>query len=207
MSNPHSENDHKINSKIITDQQFELIRALANTKRLEILTYINKNIFLTKSELLSEFNLQRAGLDFHLSALEDAGLIGSIDIKINNRKHVFIYPKAVWKIIIAPLETENLNIALPKEISDKSIKMLMESIWTNSSIKTPSTIKKILLSLISKLETDLSFFRCNLCRSNLGILRCSNCKHYICQNCSDIIDKRGGERIILCDRCIADQFS
>lgn len=191
----------------LSNKEFELIRAISNNKRLELLNYIYKNPFSIKSDLITEFNFQRAGLDFHLSSLEEAGLIGTMIVKINNRKHVFVFPRAVWKINVNPLETEHLDRIIPSEISIETIESLMETIWFDESLKNPQIIRSILLSLISKLEMGLNTIMCNLCRSEVAILRCFECRHFICQECSDIINKREGERIILCDRCIADQFS
>ena len=56
-----------------------VLKAISNKKRLEILECIQEEKFLIKGELIDRFNLQRAGLDFHLSALEEAGLIGLLE--------------------------------------------------------------------------------------------------------------------------------
>ena len=45
-----------------------ILKAISNPKRLEIMNYlIRVNNFANKSDLLNEFQLKRAGLDFHLS--------------------------------------------------------------------------------------------------------------------------------------------
>ncbi|MFW9991176.1 MAG: hypothetical protein ACFFD4_03875 [Candidatus Odinarchaeota archaeon] len=185
-----------------------ILAALSNKKRLEMLNYIYKEKFLIKNELITHFNLQRAGLDFHLSALEDAGLIGSSEMKIKGRKYVFIYPKATWKIDLDPVETTSLQALLPSEMSETEFHELAESFWTEANeIKDPQTIKKVLESLASRLGSESSDYFCKRCGNGIGIVKCRQCLELYCNECTKIIKKRDGSIIMLCYECIADQFS
>ena len=191
------------------DPSFEAIfKAISNTKRLEIFTYIQNEKFLIKTELITHFNLQRAGLDFHLASLEEAGLIGLLEIRIKGRKFVFVYPKATWKIDLEPVETASLGDSIPPEISEDDFHKLAEGFWTDtSSIKNPQTIKKVLSSLATRLGSEPSEFNCHRCGNEPGIMKCSECLELYCIECAEIIQKTDGRKVALCYDCIADQFS
>ena len=185
-----------------------ILKAISNKKRLEIFDYIQNEKFLIKNELITHFNLQRAGLDFHLASLEEAGLIGLLEIRIKGRKFVFVYPRAAWKIDLELVETNSLSEIIPPEISENDFRKLTESLWTNAStIKNPQTIKKVLESLVTKLGSEPSEFNCHRCGNEPGIMKCSECSELFCVECAEIIKKTDGRRVALCYDCIADQFS
>ncbi|MFX1517191.1 MAG: hypothetical protein ACFFC6_12885 [Promethearchaeota archaeon] len=185
-----------------------ILKAISNKKRLEIFNYIIDEKFLIKTELITRFGLQRAGLDFHLTALEEAGLIGLFEIKIKGRKYVFVYPKATWRVDLDHLETSSLHEFLPAELLEDDFSKLTEQFWVDSSvIKNPQTIKKILEKLVSKIGTDTSEYQCQRCKNEPGIMKCSKCSKLYCTECAEIIRKADGTKITLCYDCIANQFS
>ena len=185
-----------------------ILKAISNKKRLEIFNYIVNEKFLIKTDLITHFNLQRAGLDFHLTALKEAGLIGLLEIKIKGRKYVFVYPKATWRIDLDLVETNSLQDFLPSELVENDFPQLTERFWIDSSlIKNPQTIKKILESLVIKLGSDSSDYYCQRCKSEPGIMKCSECLKLYCTECAEIIKKPDDAKITLCYDCIADQFS
>ena len=185
-----------------------ILKAVSNKIRLEIFDYIIEEKFLIKSDLITRFGLQRAGLDFHLTALEDAGLIGLLEIKIKGRKYVFVYPKATWKINLDLLETSSLQEFLPSELIESDFPKLTERFWIDSSvIKNPHTIKKILESIAIKLGSNSSDNFCQRCNNSLGIMKCSKCQKLFCTECAKIIIRSDKTKITLCYDCISDQFS
>ena len=185
-----------------------ILKAISNKKRLEIFDYIVKEKFLIKTELITHFDLQRAGLDFHLTALEEAGLIGLLEIKIKGRKYVFVYPKATWKIDLELVETHTLQDFLPTELGEDNFTKLTERFWTGSSvIENPQTIKRILESLARKLGSDSSDYYCQRCKNEPGIMKCLECLKLYCPECAEIIQKTDNAKITLCYDCIANQFS
>ena len=185
-----------------------ILKAISNKKRLEILNYITEEEFLIKSELITHFALQRAGLDFHLTALEEARLIGLLEIKIKGRKYVFVYPKATWKVDLDLLETSSLQDLLPSELLEDNFPKLTEQFWVKSNvIKNPQTIKKILEKLVSKLGSDSLEYYCQRCKTEPGIMKCFECSKLYCTECAEIIKKSDDAKITLCYDCIANQFS
>lgn len=185
-----------------------ILKAISNKKRLEILNYIHEEKFLIKNELITHFNLQRAGLDFHLTALEEAGLIGLAEIKIKGRKYVFVYPKATWKIDLESVETASLQDLLPPVIAESDFHELADSFCTGSDeIKNQRTIKKVLGSLANRLGSESPDYHCKRCGRGPGIIKCAECTGLYCTDCAKIIKKRDGRKITLCYDCIADQFS
>ncbi|MHA2226746.1 MAG: ArsR family transcriptional regulator [Candidatus Hodarchaeales archaeon] len=185
-----------------------IIKAISNEKRLEILNFIHKEKFLIKNDLISHFELQRAGLDFHLSSLEEAGLIGVMEIKIKSRKFVFVYPKAEWKISVNSVDTVHLNELIPTTLSEKDFHQIADSLWTTSSLrKNPQTIKKVLKSLVSKFGIFSKDFNCHRCQNEAGIMKCNECDYLYCPDCAKIIKKANGAKLIYCYECIADHFS
>jgi len=187
-----------------------VIKAISNKKRLEILSYIHKERLLIKNDLLQHFELQRAGLDFHLSALEEAGLIGLKDIKIKGRKNVFIYPKAKWKIFLEPIELNHLNELLPMEItSTEDFQGVLEHFWTDSEILENQQIaKKILGTFITKIGDLGGLITCYRCRNEPGIMKCVECSNFYCISCAEIIHRQADNlKVILCYDCISNQFS
>ncbi len=191
-----------------TDPSIEtILKAISNKKRLEIFNYIQDEKFLIKNELITHFGLQRAGLDFHLYALEEAGLIGLLETKIKSRKFVFVYPKATWRIDLDLVETSSLQDFIPSELSENDFHKLIESFWIDSSeIKDPQTIRKVLKSLAIRLGSDTDYY-CQRCRNEFGIMKCSECQKLFCSECAEIIKKTDGKKIALCYDCITDQFS
>ena len=185
-----------------------ILKAISNKKRLEIFRYIVDEEFLIKTQLITHFSLQRAGLDFHLTALEEAGLIGLLEIKIKGRKYVFVYPKATWRIDLDLVETNSLPEFLPSELVVKDFPKLTERFWIGSSeIKNPQTIKKILESLAIKLGSGSLDYYCQRCKSEPGIMKCSECLKLYCTECAEIIKKPDDVKVTLCFDCIANQFS
>ncbi|MFX0125068.1 MAG: hypothetical protein ACFFAE_15660 [Candidatus Hodarchaeota archaeon] len=185
-----------------------LLRAISNKKRLEIFDYITNEKFLIKTELITHFNLQRAGLDFHLTALEEAGLIGLLEIKIKGRKYVFVYPKATWRMDLDLVETSSLQDFLPSELVESDFPQLVERFWIDTSvIKNPQIKKRILESLAIKLGSDSSDYYCQRCTSELGVMKCSECMKLYCTECAEIIKKPDDTKITLCYDCIENQFS
>ncbi|UCG04553.1 MAG: helix-turn-helix domain-containing protein [Candidatus Heimdallarchaeota archaeon] len=185
-----------------------ILKAISNKKRLEIFDYITKEEFLIKTELITHFGLQRAGLDFHLTALEEAGLIGLLEIKIKGRKYVFIFPKATLRIDLDLLETSSLQDFFPSKLLEDDFSNFTEQFWVESSaIKDPQTIKKILEKLVSKLGKDSSEYYCQRCKNEPGIMKCSECLKLFCTECAKIIEKKDDAKITLCYDCIEDQFS
>jgi DNA-binding transcriptional ArsR family regulator len=185
-----------------------ILKAISNKKRLEIFNYITNEKFLIKTELITHFKLQRAGLDFHLTALEEAGLIGLLEIRIKGRKYVFVHPKATWRIDLDLVETNTLQDLLPSELVENDFPKLTERFWIDSSaIKNPQTKKRILESLAMKLGSDSSDYYCQRCTSELGIMKCSGCLKLYCTECAEIIKKPDNAKITLCYDCIANQFS
>ncbi|MFX0015379.1 MAG: hypothetical protein ACFFB2_09765 [Promethearchaeota archaeon] len=185
-----------------------ILKAISNKKRLEIFDHILEEKFLIKNELLNRFDLQRAGLDFHLTALEEAGLIGLLDIKIKGRKFVFIYPKATWKIDLDIVETTLLQEFLPSELSGEDFHKLTERLWTDSDlIQNPQTIKKILESLALRLRSGSPGYDCQRCGNEPGIMKCSSCQNLYCTECAEIIRRPNKTKITLCYDCISNQFS
>ena len=186
----------------------KILKAVSSTKRLEIFDYIVNEKFLIKTELITHFNLQRAGLDFHLTALEEAGLIGLLEIKIKGRKYVYVYPKATWKIDLEITETNLLQESLPSELMESEFVKLTEQLWTDSSLmKYPQTIKKVLESLAVKLSSNSTDYYCKRCNNQLGIMKCFDCRNLYCTECAEIIKKSDGVQITLCYDCISNQFS
>ena len=185
-----------------------ILKAISNKKRLEIFNFITNEKFLIKTELITRFSLQRAGLDFHLSALEEAGLIGLFEIKIKGRKYVFVYPKATWRVDLDLLETSSLHEFLPAELQEDDFPKLTEQFWVEFSvIKNPQTIKKILEKIISKMGTDSFEYQCQRCTNEPGIMKCSKCEKLFCTECAKIIKKPDKAKITLCFDCIENQFS
>ncbi len=185
-----------------------LLKAISNNIRRDIFDYILKEKFVIKSEIITQFNLQRAGLDFHLTALEEAGLIGLLEIKIKGRKYVYVYPKSIWKIELESLETYALHEALPPEVTITEFPQLAEKLWLNSSIiKNPETIKRILESITAKLDDNTTTILCHRCKSNLGIMKCSKCLDLYCTDCAKIILRPDTTKVAFCSDCIADDFS
>ncbi|MFX0085309.1 MAG: hypothetical protein ACFFAU_06520 [Candidatus Hodarchaeota archaeon] len=185
-----------------------IIKAISNSKRLEILTYIQQQKFIIKSDILYRFELKRASLDFHLTTLDEAGLIGLKEIRLNGRKYVFVYPKSTWEISVTDVETAALQEILPSEITQESFQQLTESLWINMNIiKDPQTIKKILEQIVVRLGTESSDHLCPRCESEPGIIKCSECQKIFCIECAKIIDKSNGQKISFCYDCIANQFS
>ncbi len=185
-----------------------ILKAISNKIRLEILDYIIEEKFLIKNNLITHFKLQRAGLDFHLATLEEAGFIGLLEIKIKGRKYVFVYPKATWKINLDLLETKRLQDFLPSELIENDFPNLTERFWIGSSeIKNPHTIKKILESLAIKLGGHSSDNFCQRCKNALGIMKCSKCLKLYCTECAKIIIRSDKAKITFCYDCISDQFS
>lgn len=184
-----------------------ILKAISNKKRLKIFNYIVNEKFLIKTDLITHFDLQRAGLDFHLTALEEAGLIGFLKIKIKGRKYVFVYPKATWRIDLDLVETASLQNFIPPELSENDFHKLAENFWIDSSaIKDPQTIRKVLKSLAIRLGSDTDYY-CQRCRNEFGIMKCSECQKLFCSECAEIIKKTDGKKIALCYDCITDQFS
>ena len=70
----------------------EIFEALGNDKRIKLYELINKEIFISKSRLAEELNLNRANLNHHLEKLKNAGLIMEKSLFINRRKQTFIVP-------------------------------------------------------------------------------------------------------------------
>lgn len=196
-------------TRMKSDTSLEMIlKAISNKKRSEIFDYIVNEKFLIKTELITHFSLQRAGLDFHLTALEEAGLIGLLEIKIKGRKYVFVYPKATWRIDLDLIETNSLQDFLPSELVESEFPKLTERFWIDSSvIKNPQTIKKILESLAIKLGSDPSDYYCQRCKNEPGIMKCSECLKLYCIECAEIIEKPDDAKITLCYDCIANKFS
>jgi DNA-binding transcriptional ArsR family regulator len=185
-----------------------ILKAISNKKRLDIFNYILNEKFLIKTELITHFELQRAGLDFHLSALEEAGLIGLFEMKIKGRKYVFVYPKATWRINLEVLEISSLQDLLPSELIEADFPKLTEQFWVDSGVITnPQTIKKVLQKLVLKLGSDTSEYNCQRCENEPGIMKCSKCSKLYCTECAEIIRKADGTKIALCYDCIANQFS
>jgi len=185
-----------------------ILKAISNKIRLEIFDYILEEKFLIKSDLITHFELQRAGLDFHLMALEDAGLVGLLEIKIKGRKYVYVYPKANWKINLDLLETNSLQDFLPSELIESDFPNLTERFWIDSSaIKNPHTIKKILESLAMKIGGDSKNNFCQRCKTTLGIMKCAKCLKLFCTECAKIIIRSDKTKITFCYDCISDQFS
>ena len=185
-----------------------ILKAISNKKRLEIFNYILHEKFLIKTELITYFDLQRAGLDFHLSALEEAGLIGLLEMKIRGRKYVFVYPKATWRVDLELLEISSLHDLLPSELVEDDFPKLTEQFWVDSgAIKNTQTIKKVLEKLALKLGSDSSEYNCQRCENEPGIMKCSKCSKLYCTECAEIIRKADGTKIALCYDCIANQFS
>ena len=186
----------------------KVLKAVSSKKRLEIFDYIVNEKFLIKTELITRFNLQRAGLDFHLTALEEAGLIGLLEIKIKGRKYVYVYPKATWRIDLEVVETNSLQNSLPPELIEDDFSKLTENFWNDPSlIKYPQTIRKILESLAHKLSSNSTDYYCQRCNNQLGIMKCLDCSKLFCTDCAEIIKKSDGAQITLCYDCIANQFS
>jgi DNA-binding transcriptional ArsR family regulator len=186
----------------------KILKAVSSKKRLEIFNYILNEKFLIKTELITYFNLQRAGLDFHLTALEEAGLIGLLEIKIKGRKYVYVYPKATWRIDLEVVETKALQDTLPQELVEDNFFKLTEQFWTDSNLmKYPQTIRKILESLAGKLKSNSSDYHCQRCNNQLGIMKCQDCSQLFCPECAEIIKKADGVKITLCYDCISAQFS
>lgn len=193
----------KINPPVET-----ILKAISNKKRLEILNFIQEEQFLIKNDLITHFGLQRAGLDFHLASLEEARLIGLLEIRIRGRKFVFVFPKATWKIDLDLVETASLQDLIPTELSENDFQKLTERFWTDSStVRNPQTIKKILESLATRLGSDKSDYSCQRCGKDLGIMKCSECQNLYCVECAEIIEKTDGSKLTLCYECIADKFS
>jgi DNA-binding transcriptional ArsR family regulator len=186
----------------------KILKAVSSKKRLELFNYIVNEKFLIKTELITHFNLQRAGLDFHLTALEEAGLIGLLEIKIKGRKYVYVYPKATWKIDLEIVETNALQDTLPQELVEDDFFKMTELFWADSNLKKyPQTIRKILESLALKLKSNASDYYCQRCNNHLGIMKCHECSKLFCPECAEIIKKSDGMRITLCYDCISNQFS
>ncbi|MFW9906008.1 MAG: hypothetical protein ACFFFH_16920 [Candidatus Thorarchaeota archaeon] len=185
-----------------------ILKAISNKKRLELFNYILEEKFLIKTELITHFGLQRAGLDFHLSALQEAGLIGLLEMKIKGRKYVFVYPKATWRVDLDFLETSSLQDFLPSELVESDFPNLTERFWVDScAINNPHTIKTILEKLVLRLGSDSLEYYCQRCKNEPGIMKCSKCSKLYCTDCAEIIRKANGTRIALCYDCIASQFS
>ncbi|MHA1967096.1 MAG: hypothetical protein ACW964_04755 [Candidatus Hodarchaeales archaeon] len=185
-----------------------IIKAISNSKRLEIYNFIVQTKFVIKSEILNKFDLKRASLDFHLDSLEEAELIAIKEIRIKGRKYVYLFPKARWKIAVTPLETASLEEFLPSDLSEKEFFLLTENSWLNSpSIKDPQTIRIVLESLAIRLGAESEKYRCKRCETELGIIKCSECQKLHCPECAEIIMKSDEKKVALCYTCITNQFS
>jgi len=185
-----------------------LLKAISNTTRLEILTFIQQQKFVIKSDILNHFELKRASLDFHLTSLDEAGLIGVKEIRLNNRKYVFVFAKATWKMTLTKVDTAILQDVIPSEITEEGFYQLIESFWIKTTpIKDLNIVKTVLESLSKKLTSESSKYHCNRCETEQGIMKCSECHKLYCTECAKIINKTDGNKTALCYDCISDQFS
>ncbi|MFX0091852.1 MAG: hypothetical protein ACFFBD_08835 [Candidatus Hodarchaeota archaeon] len=188
-----------------------LLKALSNQKRLEIFRFIREQKIVIKNEVLTHFQMHRAGLDHHLDLLADAGLIELHEITIKNKKYVFLYANADFQIKIAPLETAKLRDFLPQNLSSETFNDLSGNIWLTEDIKDPILKEKLLTKLSEKLELQPWEYFCNCCRNQAGVMKCSQCGEIVCIECAEIIVRSDGadeaNKVIFCLNCIASQFS
>lgn len=183
-----------------------LFKAIANQKRFEIYNYIIENDLLIKPDILEHFKLQRAGLDFHLSSLAEAGLIELKNVKIKNRKYVLVYAKSKIKIDLLPLNLKDAINIIPENLSENNYIDLIERIWINNEDLGREKIGNLLEKLVERLDLDPLKYTCFLCRNKISTMKCTECEKFICFDCAKIIQKKE-DKIILCDECITEKFS
>lgn len=183
-----------------------IIKALSNEKRLEIYNFIKERKVLIKSEILKQFNMNRAALDHHLDLLTKAKLVEILDININNRKYSFVIFKSDFLISLEEMSTSRISKHIPRKITEDVFHEITEKLWFLNDLES-NDIVVFLSKIAEKLDLKAWELFCKQCRKNISIMRCSVCKKMICDKCGEIIRKTDQEQVIFCTSCLEKQFS
>lgn len=196
----------------------QVFEALANDKRLDILDMVNRCSFVSKTEIATKLNLNRANLNHHLLYLLSAKLIVEQDLLIDGRKKSFLLPNVI-------ITLENF-IEERKDV--KQLRFIFDSFSNqNLSFNNWQLIRSTLIKdhqISSQLihALDNNFFKnfqtnqvtsiCWVCHRRQASVLCNNCLRPICSNCNHEIkeedqDNENCSILNYCRTCIESNFS
>lgn len=188
-----------------------VFEALANLKRIEIFEYLLKNLFVSKTELATDLNLNRAALNHHLKYLVSSGLIIEQEMMIDGRKHIFVLP--IQNISIKNLLEVRKDIQCLQNIlisfQDQNLTLNNWQIIRSSLQENP------LISEELNTVLEVRFFQnfqdhgeltiCWICGERKASLLCQRCQRPTCETCNHTVEQQN-KSINYCRNCIESLF-
>ena len=194
----------------------DIFEALSNEKRLEIFSFIQENLFIAKSDLLIQFNLNRATLNHHLKYLIEANLVREQEMMIEGHKQYFIFSTVEIDPNPSFFQTRNDLDSILSVIDHWSEKNLTLGDWQDlrENLHTRIQTSPLLYALENRLFDSIqklgSFskkdIRCTICKSSNVEAFCYKCHNPICAECAHKINHEQIKEIF-CRNCVEQLFS